>query len=104
VIHGRTLDVEINALGRDYDRAAGVRLTEAASGVVNPVAASVMAPSLLSYIGDHVAVLAGGRHCTSRPGTARARHARFCDGYLDLLATTQTFHSILTPIATMCKT
>src|SRR6516225_6792879 len=32
VIHGRTLDVEINALGRDYERATGVRLTEAASG------------------------------------------------------------------------
>jgi hypothetical protein len=72
VIHGRTLEVEINALGRDYERAAGVRLTEAASGVVNPVALSVMAPSLLAYIGDHIAVLAGGRHCASRPGTARA--------------------------------
>jgi hypothetical protein len=29
------VDVEINALGRDYEQAAGVRITEAASGVVN---------------------------------------------------------------------
>jgi hydrogenase/urease accessory protein HupE len=71
VIHGGTIDVEINALGRDYEQAVGVRLTEA-SGVVNPVAMSVMAPSVLTYIGSHVAVLTDGRLCASRPGTARA--------------------------------
>jgi hypothetical protein len=72
VIHGQAVDVEINSLGRDYELAAGVRLTEATSGIVNPVALSVMAPALLTYIGDHIAVLASGRHCASRPGTARA--------------------------------
>lgn len=72
VMRGRSVDVEINALGRDYEQAAGVRITEAASGAVNPVALAVMAPSVLTYVGDHVAVLAGGRRCTPAPGTARA--------------------------------
>lgn len=72
VIRGRTVDIEINALGRDYEKAAGVRITEAASGIVNPVALAVMALPVLTYLGDHVAVLAGGRRCTPGPGTARA--------------------------------
>jgi hypothetical protein len=37
-IRDRTVNVEIHALGLDYEKAAGVRLTEARSGVVNPVA------------------------------------------------------------------
>ena len=45
VIRGRTVDAEINALGRDYEKAAGVRITETASGAVNAVALAVMAPS-----------------------------------------------------------
>jgi HupE / UreJ protein len=72
VIRGRTVDLEINALGRDYEQATGVRITEAASGVVNPVALAVMAPPVLRYVVDHVAVLAGGRRCTPGPATARA--------------------------------
>jgi hypothetical protein len=72
VIRGRTVDAEINALGRDYEKAAGVRITEAASGAVNAVALAVMAPSLLAYVGDHVAVLAGDRRCQAAPGSARA--------------------------------
>ena len=59
VVHGRTVEVEINALGRDYEKSAGVRITEAGSGEVNRVALAVMAPSVLTYIGDHVAVFAG---------------------------------------------
>jgi hydrogenase/urease accessory protein HupE len=72
VIRGRTVDVEINALGRDYEQAAGVRITEAASGTVNPVALGVMAPFVLAYIRDHVEALAGGRRCTPEPGKAQA--------------------------------
>src|SRR6266481_8068337 len=34
VVHGRTVEVEINALGRDYEKSAGVRITEAGSGEV----------------------------------------------------------------------
>jgi hydrogenase/urease accessory protein HupE len=71
-IHGRTIDVEINALGRDYETAAGVRIADKGSGEVNPVALAVMAPSILRYVDGHIAVLAGGQRCTSRPGTAKA--------------------------------
>jgi hydrogenase/urease accessory protein HupE len=71
VVHGRTVDVEINALGRDYEKAAGVRITEAGSGEVNRVALAMMAPSVLTYVGDHVAVFAGRQRCAPRPGTAR---------------------------------
>ena len=72
VIRGRTVDAEINALGRDYEKATGVRITETASGAVNAVALAVMAPSLLAYVGNHVAVLAGDRRCQAAPGSARA--------------------------------
>jgi hydrogenase/urease accessory protein HupE len=71
-ISGRTVKAEINALGRDYEKAAGVRVAETGSGAVNPVALAVMAPSILAYVGDHVAVFAGDTRCTPRPGTARA--------------------------------
>ena len=70
MVHGRTVEVEINALGRDYEKSAGVRITEAGSGEVNRVALAVMAPSVLTYIGDHVAVFAGRQQCAPRPGTA----------------------------------
>jgi hypothetical protein len=70
-IRGRTVSVEINALGLDYEKAAGVRLIEAGSGVVNAVALAVMAPSVLTYVGDHVAVLAGGQPCSRTAATAR---------------------------------
>src|SRR5215831_8690053 len=63
VIHGRTVDVEINALGRDYEKSTGVRITEPGSGEVNRVALAIMAPSVLTYIGDHVAVFAGVQRC-----------------------------------------
>jgi len=70
-IRDRTVNVEINALGLDYEKAANVRLVEAGSGVVNPVALAVMAPSVLTYVGDHVAVLAGGQSCSRMAATAR---------------------------------
>jgi hypothetical protein len=68
-IDGRTVDVEINALGRDYEQATGVRITEKGSGEVNPVALAVMAPSILNYVGGRVAVLAGGK--AARRGRGR---------------------------------
>ena len=71
-IRGRTVNVEINALGLDYEKAAGVRLIEAGSGVVNPVALAVMAPSVLAYVGDHVAVFTGGQPCSRTTATARS--------------------------------
>ena len=48
VIHGRTVEVEINALGRDYEKAAGIRITEARSGEVNRLALAVMCGHRLS--------------------------------------------------------
>jgi hypothetical protein len=70
VVHGRTVELEINALGRDYEKAANVRIVEA-NGEVNPVALAVMAPAILSYVDDHVAVLAGGERCSPGPATAK---------------------------------
>ena len=73
VIRGRLVDVEVNALARDYEKAAGVRIAEPASGAVNPVALAVMAPSLLAYVEAHATVLADDRRCT--PGARKARPA-----------------------------
>jgi hydrogenase/urease accessory protein HupE len=70
-IRDRTVNVEINALGLDYEKAASVRLIELKSGVVNAVALAVMAPSVLTYVGDHIAVLASGRSCLRTAATAR---------------------------------
>jgi len=70
-VHGRTVELEINALGRDYEKAADVRIAEA-TGEVNPVALAVMAQAILSYVGGHVAVLAGGQRCSPGPATAKA--------------------------------
>ena len=70
-VHGRTVELEINALGRDYEKAADVRIAEA-SGEVNPVALSVMAPAILGYAGEHVAVLAGEERCSPGQATAKA--------------------------------
>jgi hydrogenase/urease accessory protein HupE len=70
-ISERTVSIEVNALGLDYEKAAGVRLIEAGSGVVNAVALAVMAPSVLSYAGDHIAVLTGSHPCSRTAATAR---------------------------------
>jgi hypothetical protein len=70
-VHGRTIELEINALGRDYQKAAGVRIAEA-SGEVNPVALSVMAPAILGYVTEHITVLAGEARCSPGQATAKA--------------------------------
>src|SRR5262245_53698919 len=70
VVHGRTVELEINALGRDYEKAANVPIAEP-TGEVNPVALAVMAPAILSYVGDHVVVFAGGQQCSAGPATAK---------------------------------
>ena len=72
VIHDRSVDVEINALGIDYEKATGVRITEGTSGLVNPVALAVVASSVLTYVSDHIAVLAGDHRCMPGQGAARA--------------------------------
>jgi hydrogenase/urease accessory protein HupE len=70
-VNGRNVAVEINALARDYEKAAGVRISEAGSGVVNAVALSVMAPALLGYVRSHVQVLSGEVPCEPDEGMAR---------------------------------
>jgi len=70
VVEGRTVEVEINALGRDFEQAAGVRIADK-SGEINPVALSLMASTIGSYVGEHVAVLAGGQRCSAAAWTAK---------------------------------
>src|SRR5215831_13681598 len=55
-VNGRVVAVEINALARDYEKAAGARISEAGSGSVNAVALAVMTPALLSYVRSHAQV------------------------------------------------
>ena len=71
VVDDRTVEVEINALGRDFEQAAGVRIADKL-GEINPVALSLMAPTISSYVGEHVAVLAGGQRCSAAAWTAKA--------------------------------
>src|SRR5262252_1418211 len=62
-VNGRVVAVEINALARDYEKAAGVRISEAQSGSVNAVALAVMTPALLSYVRSHAQVLSDDVPC-----------------------------------------
>jgi hydrogenase/urease accessory protein HupE len=67
-VNGRVVTVEIKALARDYEKAAGVRISEARSGSVNAVALAVMAPSVLGYVRSHVEVLSDDVPCEPDEG------------------------------------
>ena len=69
-VNGRVVTVEINALARDYEKAAGVRISEAGSGSVNAVALAVMAPSVLGYVRSRVEVLSDDVACEHDEGKA----------------------------------
>jgi len=69
-VNGRVVAVEINALARDYEKAAGIRISEAGSGSVNAVALAVMAPALLGYVRSHVEVLSDDVPCEPDEGKA----------------------------------
>jgi hydrogenase/urease accessory protein HupE len=69
-VNGRVVAIEINALGRDYEKAANVRISEAGSGIVNPVALAVMAPAVLSYARSHAEVFSDGIPCRPDEGKA----------------------------------
>jgi hydrogenase/urease accessory protein HupE len=71
-VNGRVVAVEINALARDYEKAAGVRISEAGSGSVNAVALAVMTPALLGYVRGHVGVFSDGVPCEPDDGKALA--------------------------------
>jgi hydrogenase/urease accessory protein HupE len=70
-VNGRVVTIEINALARDYDKAAGVRISEAGSGLVNSVALAVMTPAVLSYVRSHAEVLSDDGPCEPDEGKAR---------------------------------
>jgi hydrogenase/urease accessory protein HupE len=72
-VNGRVVAVEINASARDYERAAGVRISEAGSGSVNVVALAVMAPAVLGYVRSHAEVLSDDVLC--EPDHGKASHA-----------------------------
>ncbi len=67
-VDGRVVTVEINAHARDYEKAAGVRIAETASGSVNAVALAVMAPKVLEYVRSHAEVLADNKRCEADQG------------------------------------
>src|SRR4029077_3365028 len=67
-VNGRVVAVEINALARDFEKAAGVRISEAGSGSVNAVALAVMTPALLGYVRGHVGVFSDGVPCEPDDG------------------------------------
>jgi hydrogenase/urease accessory protein HupE len=69
-VNGRVVALEINALARDYEKAAGVRISEAGSGSVNAVALAVMAPAVLGYARSHAEVLSDDVPCEPDEGKA----------------------------------
>jgi hydrogenase/urease accessory protein HupE len=70
-VNGRVVTIEINALARDYEKAAGVRISEEGSGPVNAVALAVMTPAVLSYVRSHAEVLSDDGPCEPDEGKAR---------------------------------
>ena len=69
-VDGLVVAVEIHALALDYEKAAGVRISEGGSGQVNPVALAVMAPAVLRYVRAHVGVFSDGVPCVPDEGKA----------------------------------
>jgi hydrogenase/urease accessory protein HupE len=70
-VNGRVVAIEINALARDYEKAANVRISEAGPGSVNAVALAVMAPAVLGYVRSHAEVLSDGIPCEPDEGKVR---------------------------------
>lgn len=70
-VKGRVVAIEINALARDFEKAANVRISEAGPGSVNAVALAVMAPAVLSYARSHAEVLSDDVPCEPDEGKVR---------------------------------
>jgi hydrogenase/urease accessory protein HupE len=70
-VNGRVVAIEINALARDYEKAASVRISEAGPGSVNAVALAVVAPAVLSYARSHAEVLSDDVPCEPDEGRVR---------------------------------
>jgi hydrogenase/urease accessory protein HupE len=69
VLPDRTVDVEIAMRGSDTDRAAGTKVIDDATGLVQPMALAEASAPIAAYIEGHTAVLGeAGARC--RPGVA----------------------------------
>jgi hydrogenase/urease accessory protein HupE len=70
VLPDRTVDVEIAMKGSDTDRAAGTKVFDDATGLVQPTAIAEASVPVAAYIEGHTAVL-GGDGVSCRPGEAK---------------------------------
>ena len=69
VLPDRTVDVEIAMKGSDVDRAAGTKVFDDATGIVEPRALAAASARIAAYIEGHTAVL-GEDGASCRPGAA----------------------------------
>ena len=69
VLPDRTVDVEIAMKGSDADRAAGTKVFDDATGIVQPAALAAASAPIAAYIEEHTAVL-GENGASCRPGAA----------------------------------
>ena len=69
VLPDRTVDVEIAVKGSDVDRAAGTKVFDDATGIVEPRALTAASARIAAYIEGHTAVL-GEDGASCRPGAA----------------------------------
>jgi hydrogenase/urease accessory protein HupE len=69
VLPDRTVDVEIAMKGSDVDRAAGTKVFDDATGIVEPRALAAASVRIATYIEGHTAVL-GEDGASCRPGAA----------------------------------
>jgi len=69
VLPDRTVDVEIAVKGSDVDRAAGTKVFDDATGIVEPRALAAASARIAEYIEGHTAVL-GEDGASCRPGAA----------------------------------
>jgi hydrogenase/urease accessory protein HupE len=70
VLPDRTVDVEIAIKGSDVDRAAGTKVFDDATGLVQPAALAAASVPIAAYIEGHTAVL-GEDDVQCRPGAAK---------------------------------
>jgi hypothetical protein len=70
VLPDRTVDVDIAIKGSDVDRAAGTKVFDDATGLVQPAALAAASVPIAAYIERHTAVL-GEDDAQCRPGAAK---------------------------------
>jgi hydrogenase/urease accessory protein HupE len=107
VLPDRTVDVEIAIKGSDVDRAAGTKVFDDATGIVEPRALAAASARIAAYIEGHTAVL-GEEGASCRPGAAEiapdgdgvaVRMPWFCAGIADPLSYRSTVLTDVSPDA-----